>query len=244
MKRYRRSTDLAFWRLFSPWPQHWLIIAAIVVIGGPWAGVAYFVARDLPKFWLTLKRRLEARARSHEHPTPRAIWLVQHPLNWRFRLLKWTGLLWLPKSVPLLGGDVLLLDLTGNDSHVTRILAAARLANPRTRRGRRMQRLVRVEAVWWLDQEFSAKELPHLSRNYAGEPILALDPPDEERALWHARLLARHSFREPRRATWRHERKARNLFHKLWGMHGAGEKYQKPVWNDLQEELNRAGVRM
>ena len=87
-------------------------------------------------------------------------------------------------------------------------------------------------------------ELPHLSRSYAGQPIVALDPPDEERALWHARLLARHSFREPRRPNWRHQRAARELFHKLWGMHGMGAKYEKPVWNTLQQELNKAGVRM
>ena len=73
---------------------------------------------------------------------------------------------------------------------------------------------------------------------------MALDPPDEERATWYARLMSKHSYREPRKPTWRHERKAFNLFHKLWGMHGAGEKYDKPVWGALQGELNQAGVRM
>ncbi|MEO6067407.1 MAG: hypothetical protein ABIQ41_05445 [Gemmatimonadales bacterium] len=256
MRDRRRHGPLAWLLAPLPWswqvvgdyiPAHvgqWLLVALIVLIGGPWLGLAFYVGRQIPPALRDFWNRLEFRARPLEFPKERAIWLVRFTARWRYTLLRKTGLLWLPKRVPLLGADLFLFDLTGSALEAPRVLMAARLANPRTRRGRRMRRLVRVEALWWLEAELPLLELPLGPEAYLACPIVALDPPDEQWATWRERLLAKHGFFEPRRPTWRHERKAWYLFHKLWGMHGAGEKYDKPVWGELQQELNQAGMRL
>jgi len=242
MKDRRRHDSLR--TLLYPWPGHWLLVGLIALIGGPWAAVIFYVVRDLPKAWAQIMRRLEWRARTWEIPTPRAVWVTQLSIDWRLKLLRKTGFLWLPKAVPVVGGDLFLFDLSSLRIGRPQVVAAARLPNPRDKRGRRLRRLVRVEAFWWLGNEYPLGELPNFLKRGDRGPIVALDPIDEEKVHWWDRLEAHHSTREPRRPTWRHERRARDLFHKLWGMHGAGEAYQKPVWNELQGELTRAGILM
>jgi len=196
--------------------------------------------------WKSVAKRLERRARVRDgQPVERALWVAPVRSTWALRLLAKTGFWWLPGSAPLLGGDVFLIDIQEPGQEMPpRILMAGRLANPIARAPRRRRRFVRLAALWSLERPLTLEELPELKAIWTSPrpEIRSLDYTDEQRAVWRYRLEAGATFREPRKATWREERKAARLFHSLWGTAHDSEHYVKSDWGDLHGALLGAGL--
>lgn len=257
----RRTGVLRYLHTFLPWdaqdkigevlydrPIVWLFLSAglVTILVGPWPVALLALAWSARRAWRLVIKQLEARARVRDgQPAERALWVVPLRSIWALRVMMKTGCFWLPASAPLLGGDILLFDVQELGQELPlKILLAGRLANPLNRTSRRRRRLVRLGALWSLGTSLTLDDLPELKAAWTSPrpEICSLDYADERRAVWRDRLAAKTSFREPRKPTWRKERKAFHLFHKLWGMAHDHDNYEKPVWGDLQGALRGAGV--
>lgn len=233
-----------------PWSPLWLPLIAVLItwVGGPWPMALLGLAWCARRAWRSAEQRLEDRARVRDgQPAERALWVVPVRSTWELRIMMKTGFWWLPGSAPLLGGDIFLFDVQGRGQESPpHIMMAGRLANPLFRASRRRRRLVRLGALWSLVNPLTLEELPELKATWASPrpEIRSLDYADEQQAVWRNRLEAKTSFREPRKPTWRNERKAFRLFHRLWGIAHDEDSYVKSTWSELQGALIGAGVRV
>ena len=231
-----------------PWDSVWplLLAASVTWISGPWPMALLALAWCARRAWKSAAKRLESRARVRDGmPAERALWVVPVRSTWALRIMMKTGFWWLPASAPLLGGDIFLFDIQGRGQESPpHIMLAGRLANPLARAPRRRRRLVRLGALWSLASPLTLEELPELKATWTcpRPEIQSLDYADEQTATWRKRLEAETSIREPRKATWRAERKAFHLFHRLWGVAHDEESYEKAVWGELQGALQQLGV--
>lgn len=241
-------------RIPSPATERLLHLAVAVWLLGPWPLAIAAVGCGVWRVYVD-GRKLGERRTWHRSDvrTGRALWMVRVAEEWRWKLLRRTGVLWLPTPAPVGGGDVLLFDLRGEKEGELSVqfYMAGRVANPSTNSPRRHRRLLRLQSFWTLDKPMPLSALPETARVMAGRragrlappyTVRVVEPTDEEDALRQDRLEAKVSVREPRKPTWRHERRAHQLFHKLWSSQGPGVVYDKEQWKDLQNELNRAGV--
>lgn len=223
-------------------PPFWQTLGALAVLYfvGPWPLAGYLVGTLGLKAWGESGRRLR-RATRHKAawPVERAIWTVQVTAGWRWWFLRKLGLLVLPRSAPLYGGDLFLIELCGTTEVRSAVAAdptyylAARLPNPISAAPRRRRRVVRVAACWLLEKPVT---LPTAT----DAVIRALDPAEEEELKY--RLRSKGELRDERRDDWRDIRAAHHLFHKLWGMAHDHDNYDKPLWGELQGKLRGAGV--
>jgi hypothetical protein len=219
-------------------PDFWWLVAALSLLAwkGPWPVAVAALLYQTRKAWHAICRRV--RPRWESPPTEeRTLWSVRVAENWRWWLLRKTGILVLPRRALLGAGDIFLIDIrnTGDPSPLTYYLGA-RFGGPLVGRSkRRWRRIVKVAALWTLEER----------PTWLGtepSPIHALDPIEEEPFKWGRQLQAKVGVFEARKPTWREERGAHDLFHKLWGMHHDGAPYHKPTWGELQGKLRGVGM--
>lgn len=254
----RRPPGFEAW-LLSPLPWAWqeriphravsrvLYLLGGLALVGPWPFAVWVIGGAV---WMGLRqgRRLaEGRARHREGVAgERAIWIVQVTEGWRWKLLLKAGILWLPARVPMLEGDLFLMDIRGAGDRSPPVYRfGGRLANPTSASPRRRRRIVRLAAWWTLECPLPLSDLPATAAAVAGGSggsVRVVEAQDEGTYHLYHRLTAKVSLREARKLTWRHERKVHRLFHQLWSSQGPGAKYDKAKWCELQGELQRAGI--
>ena len=222
-------------------PPFWQTLGALAVLYfvGPWPLAVVLVGVLALRAWRESGRRLRRATRQRAAwPVERAIWTVHMMAGWRWWLLRKLGLLVLPRSVPLYGGDLFLIGLRSAVAADPTYYLAARLPNPTSAAPRRRRRVVRVAACWLLEKPVLLRAAT--AGREAPPYIRALDPAEEEELKY--RLASKGELRDERRHDWRDIRGAHHLFHKLWGMAHDHDNYDKPTWGELQGKLRQAGV--